>query len=211
MGRKAVYWGKETDEAILEYNKTKDEQLFNERIYPAIKRLAYSVLNNYNVDYVQGSKSEFMLELIAKIYGDLPRYDPSKGPGFSYFNVIARNYCWEKANEGYYKKLLRENALDPNKPEPEPEPEFNLDKLWEMLRTLGAAVEKSASPNMKRIFPCIVYLFEHADEINPEYLRDKDYIFAWLRAKTGLPNQRLSNTICSLRLLRKEVYPDEIC
>lgn len=209
MGRKAVYWGKETDEAILEYNQTKDEQLFNTRIYPAIERLAYSVLHNYNVDYIQGSKSEFMMELIGKLYEDLPKYDPSKGPGFSYFNVIARNYCWEKANEAYMK-LVRERELDATKPEPEPEPEFDLDKLWEMLRTLGAAVEKSASPRMKRIFPCIVYLFEHADEINPEYLRDKDYIFAWLRAKTGLSNQGLSNTICSLRHLRKEVYPDAI-
>lgn len=210
MGRKAVYWGKETDEAILEYNKTRDEQLFNERIYPAIERLAYSVLHNYNVDYFESSKSEFMRELINKLYEDLPKYDPSKGSGFSYFNVIARNYCWQKANETYIR-LVRERELDVNKPNPESDPEFDLDKLWKMLRTLGAAIEKSDSPNMKRIFPCIVYLFEHAEEINPKYLRDKDYIFAWLRAKTGLPNQRLSNTICSLRHLRKEVFPDEIC
>lgn len=210
MGRKAVYWGKETDEAILEYNKTRDEQLFNERIYPAIERLAYSVLHNYNVDYFESSKSEFMRELIGKLYEDLPRYDPSKGSGFSYFNVIARNYCWQRANETYMR-MVQEREMDVNKPEPEPEPEFDLDKLWEMLRTLNTAVDKSASSNLKTIFPCIVYLFEHADEINPNFLRDKDYIYAWLRGKTGLSRSSLLNTLHSLKCLRKEVFPDEIC
>ena len=97
------YFTKETDEYIKRFLKSDDVEekhvIFNEGIRPAFEKLIENLIYVYkffNLDDVEILKKD----CLANLYQMLPKFDPDKGSkGFSYFNVVAKNWFIQKTRE----------------------------------------------------------------------------------------------------------------
>ena len=93
-----VYFTKDTEDAIVEYNHSTDfeerNRIYNERIHYAFFKLTENILHTYKfyyteVDNIEDLQHEVITFLLSKIH----LFDQSKGAkAFSYFGTIAKRY-----------------------------------------------------------------------------------------------------------------------
>ena len=104
-----VYFTQDTEDAILEYLKSKSvkkrNKIFNERINYAFHKLAENIIHTFKFYYTEvDTIPELQHEVVAFLLEKLHLYNPEKGKAFSYFGTIAKRYLilYNNAN---YKKL----------------------------------------------------------------------------------------------------------
>jgi hypothetical protein len=151
----STYWTTETDKAIAEYKKTGDEVIFNDTIYPALVRLVEAIINLNRPSDI----NEHLHSIVSHCWEQIPKYDTSK-PGFSFFNVVARNYYWYRIGSRskrcstprrlhQYMMVSMDSQLEQNPKlefvQPEPEEDMthyrNLVKLWWRLYLVDARTQ----------------------------------------------------------------------
>lgn len=113
------YFTQETEDGIIQYNKTNDRikknKIYNEYIQYAFEKLAENAYHTFksSTSYletdIEDSKAEIVSQLIEKIH----MYEEGKGKAFSYFTVIARNHLMMTNMKGYKKtkKLTNMSAM----------------------------------------------------------------------------------------------------
>lgn len=97
------YFTNETDKALELFlssaNPKEKAEIFEKSIRPAFEKLIENLIFVYsffNLDDVETLKRE----CLSNLYEMIPKFDPKKGSkGFSYFNVVARNWFIQKAKE----------------------------------------------------------------------------------------------------------------
>ena len=87
-----IYWTREQEEAIIEYNETKDERLFEQKIYGPLNKMAENIINRFKFPYIDGSYEDVKAEVVSFLVLNLHKFSADKGKAFSYFSVIAKNY-----------------------------------------------------------------------------------------------------------------------
>ena len=104
-----VYFTQDTEDAILEYLKSKNtkkrNQIFNERINYAFHKLAENIIHTFKFYYTEvDTIPELQHEVVAFLLEKLHLYKQEKGKAFSYFGTITKRYLilYNNAN---YKKL----------------------------------------------------------------------------------------------------------
>jgi hypothetical protein len=106
-----VYFTQDTENAIVEYVASTDEEernkIYNERIHPAFFKLTENIIHTFKfyyteVDNITDLQHEVIIFLLSKIH----LYDQSKGTkAFSYFGTIAKRYLI-LSNQNNYKKQV---------------------------------------------------------------------------------------------------------
>lgn len=111
-----VYFTQDTEDAVLEYLKTrsskKRNKIFNERINYAFHKLAENIIHTFKFYYTEmDTIPELQHEVVAFLLEKLHLYNPDKGKAFSYFGTIAKRYLilYNNAN---YKKLKDKAPVD---------------------------------------------------------------------------------------------------
>lgn len=107
-----IYFGKEVDENIIEFNSTEDikvkNKIFERGIRPAFMKLIENQLYMYKF-YKVDDPDTLKNECLATLYEIIPKFDPTKGKkAFSYFNVVVKNWFIGKTRER--KKRLKTEA-----------------------------------------------------------------------------------------------------
>ena len=104
-----VYFTQETEDAIIEYLKSKNQeernQIFNEKINYSFHKLAENIIHTFKFYYTEvDTIPELQHEVVAFLLEKLHLYNQNKGKAFSYFGTIAKRYLilYNNAN---YKKL----------------------------------------------------------------------------------------------------------
>ena len=96
--RDSIYFTDETENAIIEYKKTKDEKLYNEKIHPALERMVEAIIktfNKYYGFYRYLSYDDLYAEGISFIYPKLFEFNPDKGKAFSFLGTCLKRYFIE--------------------------------------------------------------------------------------------------------------------
>lgn len=114
-GSKKLYFGPEVDASIIKYNATED---FNERsriyqleIQPAFSKLVENIIHTFKFYYTDNlSMQQVQQEVVAFLVEKLPKFKPTNGKAFSYFSIVAKNYCILK-NKSNYKKLTSHDSI----------------------------------------------------------------------------------------------------
>ena len=103
MARKKsnIYWTKETEDAVIEYNETGDDRLFEEKIYGPLNKMAENIINRFKFPYMDGSFEDIKAEVVSYLVINLHKFSADKGKAFSYFSVIAKNYLILHNNKAY--------------------------------------------------------------------------------------------------------------
>ena len=105
-----MYFTQETEDAIVEYNKSNDDRvrnrIYKEKIQYPFDKLAENVLNTFKFSYFDVPKEDVQKEVVAVLIQKIHMFKEGKGKAFSYFSIVAKNYLILNNNSNYkrYKK-----------------------------------------------------------------------------------------------------------
>ncbi len=113
---KRMYFGPEVDLEIIRYNETQDNlersKIYQQGIRPAFEKLVENIIHTFKFYYTGDQTMQQMQhEVVSFLVEKLPRFQQSNGKAFSYFSIVAKNYCILK-NKNNYKKLTSHDRLD---------------------------------------------------------------------------------------------------
>jgi hypothetical protein len=111
-----VYFTTDTEEAIMEYLASTDQdfrnRLYKDRIEYAFYKLAENIIHTFKFYYTDTDTiEELKHEVVTFLLEKLHLYDQSKGKAFSYFGTIAKRYLIVYNNNNY-KKLQERADID---------------------------------------------------------------------------------------------------
>ncbi len=114
--KRKVYFGKEVQDAIIEYNSTESSSekniIYGTRIHAAFDKLAENIINTFKFTYFNDPFQDVKHEVVAFMVMNMHKYDHTKGSkAFSYFSVVAKNYLILHNNNNY-KKLKTHDGMD---------------------------------------------------------------------------------------------------
>ena len=150
-----VYFGMDTEKAIIEYNKTTDVKLRNKIYEESIKypfeKLAENILNTFKFSYFDVSKEDVQMEVVSTLIQKIHMFQEGKGKAFSYFSIVAKNHLILK-NNGNYKRF-KKTALLSEMPESwNPEDDFREVEQGNEFVEFKELMLKYWDQNLTRVF-----------------------------------------------------------
>jgi len=113
-----MYFTPITEKAIIAYNtedfQPRRDKIYSEHIHYALWKLSQNIINRFKFPYMYGTVEDKQYEVIGFILQKLNKYAEDKGRAFSYFSIVAKNYCIQANNKAYAKLILSSdiNKLD---------------------------------------------------------------------------------------------------
>jgi len=100
-----IYFSQDTEDAIIEFNKTEDrerrEELYNTRIKYPFDKLVENIFNTFKFSYFETGPLEVQRETVAHLVANIHKFEAGKGKAFSYFSIIAKHYLIALNNSTY--------------------------------------------------------------------------------------------------------------
>ena len=100
-----IYFSQDTEDAIIEFNKTEDrerrEVLYNTRIKYPFDKLVENIFNTFKFSYFETGPLEVQKETVAHLVANIHKFEAGKGKAFSYFSIIAKHYLIALNNSTY--------------------------------------------------------------------------------------------------------------
>lgn len=205
------YFTRKTEKSIIKFQNTEDvsvkNALYIKDVQPAFAKLVENTLFVYKFHTI-GSVDVLKNDCISFLFECLPKFDHTKGhKAFSYFGVICKNWCIQKAK--IYKKKLQKNVcLDDallNKLEQSGhesvvesyEDTLLREEFWQILKSdIKSWRKKFDKPQEKVVLEAILILLE-----NPELipLFNKKSIYLYLRDITGYNTKQIVTNLNKFR------------
>jgi hypothetical protein len=208
-----VYFSQETEDAIIAYNKSDDldvrEQLFREKIYGPLDKLAENVINRFKFPYMEGTFDEIKSQVVSFLVINLHKFTEDKGKAFSYFSVIAKNYLILHNNNSYKEEKRVLYFSD------QPEDSFTLEEMLivepetrdskvdmrEFLKILAEYWEYNVNKFFKKqrdrdIAFAIIKLIERVDSIDNF---NKKALYLMVREMTDYKTSHITKVINKMR------------
>jgi hypothetical protein len=202
--KRKVYFGKEVQDAVVEYNSSTDDGerniIYGTRIHAAFDKLAENIINTFKFTYFDMPFEDIKHEVVAFMVMNMHKYDHTKGSkAFSYFSVVAKNYLILHNNNNY-KKLKSHNGMDVL--DREKNLKYNNDYDY---KTLTGEIIKYFDVNLNTIFKkdrdlkigyAIIDLMKQRDEIENF---NKKAIYILIREMTDVETTHITSVVNILK------------
>lgn len=205
------YFTKETDKALAEFLKSENtaekHEIFDKRIRPAFEKLIENqiyVYRFFQIDDVETLKKECLTNL----YEMIPKFKPELGTkGFSYFNVICKNWFIQKSREKS-KKARNESELyyDLDHEHVKSDPAFSVspyeDQVTERERWLQFYDEMASWRNIlkkkteQQVLEAVIFIMKNPDLTT---IYNKKAIYLYIREMTGLNTKQVVVNLKKIR------------
>lgn len=207
------YFNAETDASIKRFLESTSEMekhaIFDVEIRPAFEKLIESQIYTYHF-YSIDDVDTLKRECLTNLYEMIPKFDPNRGhKGFSYFNVITKNWFIQKTRERNKRNKLESDLFydldhetvkhDPNftcHPHEEmvEEKEFwvslyNEMDFWRTKLTKG--------PELK-VLEAVIFLMQNPDLVT---IYNKKAVYLYLRELTGLNTKQVVTNLKRIKSL----------
>ena len=112
---KRLYFGPEVEEAIIRYNATEDSSerslIYSREIRAAFEKLVENITHTFKFYYTDDqSMEQSQQEVVTFLVERLPKFKAENGKAFSYFSIVAKNFCILR-NKTNYKKLTAHDRV----------------------------------------------------------------------------------------------------
>lgn len=209
------YFTLETQQAILDYraekSQSKRDQIFNEKIYYALYKLAENIIHTFKFYYTEVDNiDELKHEVIAFLLEKLHLYDQTKGKAYSYFGTIAKRYLIVYNNNNY-KRLKGKAAVNDVETDKTITNELLLSRPDDLEQTsfIELFIKKIDNellhlfpkPQEARVGDAILELFKRRENID---IFNKKALFIYIKEITDAPTPVITKVIKVL----KEIYRD---
>ena len=113
---KRLYFGPDVDLAIIRYNQTEDpverSLIYSKEIKAAFEKLVENITHTFKFYYTDDqSMEQSQHEVVSFLVERLPKFKAANGKAFSYFSIVAKNFCILR-NKNNYKKLTAHDRVD---------------------------------------------------------------------------------------------------
>lgn len=212
----AHYFTKDTDKAIEVFLASKDPKfrqvIFNEQVRPAFEKLIENLIfvyHFYNIDDVDTLKRE----CLSNMYEMLPKFDPTRGTkGFSYFNVVAKNWFIQKTKEKNKKNRMEaELHVDLDAEAAVSDPSYAVEpyesKVEERERWIMfyEAMESWRGRLLKKterqVLEAIIFIMKNNDRVT---IFNKKAVYMYLRELTDLNTKQVVVNLKKIKALYEE-------
>jgi hypothetical protein len=219
---KRLYFGPEVDISIVKYNATDSSHersiIYQREIRPAFEKLVENIIHTFKFYYTDGQTLQQMQhEVVSFLVEKLPKFKKDNGKAFSYFSIVAKNYCIIK-NKSNYKKLtshdridladevmLEQIADDVYGSEPEHNTFNFIDKFvdyWD--ENMQTTFNKK---NDRVVAAAIVELFRKRESIE---LFNKKALYIYIREMSDANTQQITKMVKVMKDKYKTMYMDYI-
>ena len=216
-----IYFGKEAENAIIEYNGSEDEvlrnKIYNERISAPFDKLAENILNTFKFSYFQCSHIEVQQEVVSNLVSNIHKYKPDNGKAFSYFSIIAKNFLI-LYNNGNYRKFKKHVSVDD---EEAPNVDMALSsttqssqtkkELSEFFRLMigfwDVNIEKTFKKQSElQIAYAVLEIFRNSDRIENF---NKKALYLYIREMTNCKTQNITKVVNKMKDLQKKIQIED--
>ena len=219
-GSKKLYFTQDTEDAIVEYNKTDDmairNKIYNEGIKYPFEKLAENILNTFKFSYFECSHEEVQMEVVSNLVSNMHKFKEGHGKAFSYFSIIAKNFLI-LYNNGNYKKFKRHTSVDDAEVIYDhkeltyfPADAIKKKELSEfmvlMVEYWDANLEKVFKrQNEMSIAAAVVEVFRRSESIENF---NKKAIYLYIREMTNCKTQAITKVIGKMKKAQSEIYKE---
>lgn len=110
------YFTQETEDAIIEFNKSTDlnyrNELYNTKIKFAFEKIAENIFNTFKFSYCDSTPINIQQEVVSHLISNIHKFKSGKGKAFSYFSIVAKNYLIAHNNTNYKSANKHVNISD---------------------------------------------------------------------------------------------------
>jgi hypothetical protein len=150
-----VYFTIETEQAIVEYNKTDNpalkNKIYKEHIQYPFEKLAENILNTFKFSYFDMPKADVQSEVVSTLIEKIHMFQEGKGKAFSYFSIVAKNYLIFQ-NNGNYKRFKKNSLISDMSENWNPENDFRETEMGDEYDEFRQLMLKFWDINLTKIF-----------------------------------------------------------
>jgi len=212
-----MYFTPIAEKAIVAYNVEKNQvkrnKVYAEHIHYPIWKLAQNIINRFKFPYMDGCTEDKQYEVIAFLLQKLNKYTENKGRAFSYFSIVAKNYCIQTNNKAY--KMLKAKtsllAVDKSRNVINELSESNRKESLKdftdifIIRYDEEVEEKFSKQSDKKIAYAVLELFKRRENIE-KY--NKKALYVLIREMTNERTQDISKVVNIIKKDFKKKYKD---
>ncbi len=212
-----VYFTKETENAIVQYNQSEDDiernLLYTQKIHPAFYKLAEIMIHRFKFYNFDVSHVDVKHEVISFLHEKITKYKAENGKAFSYFSIVAKNYLIAENNKNYYH-YKRSQDIDVIDIERNIINEKIREDLIEERRDFIDIFVNVMEKNLALFFikqrdiqvaDSIMYLFKTRENIE-NY--NKKAIYILVRERTGVSSQYITSVITKIKKIYSKLYSE---
>ena len=196
---------------VLPFQKRKHE-VFEKEIRPAFEKLIENLIYVYgffNIDDVE----TLQRDCLANLYEMIPKFDPNKGTkGFSYFNVVAKNWFIQKTRDRKKRnKLESELYLDLDHEVARKDPNLSIShheefleykerwmKFYEAMDGWRSNLTKKTE---KQVLEAVIFLMKNPELVS---IYNKKAVYLYLRELTNLNTKQVVINLKKIKMLYNE-------
>jgi hypothetical protein len=219
MARKSKrnYFGRDTEDAIIEYNESDDpvvrSRLYETMIHPAIDKLVENIIHKYKFYHYDSTYEDLKHETVVYIVERLCKFARGKGKAYSYFTIVARNYLITRTKENYDSIRLRDPLLILDERRNLTN-ELHIDERKSLLADFMKAWASWGIENVELIFDrerdrriaeAVFVIFGNCEDID-NY--NKKALYILIREHAKVKTQYITKVINKLKVMFKEMVKD---
>lgn len=210
-----MYFTKDTEDAIISYNKELDvvekNKIFETKIKFALEKLVENVFNTFKFTYFDVGPLEVQKETLSHLVANLHKYESGKGKAFAYFSIIAKNYLIFHNNSNYKRynqqvDISEENEENTVRLQSEDSHYKNVEnqefiemmvKYWD--KNLNEIFSKKRD---LKIAEAVIELFRHSDRI--DYF-NKKALYLYIREISSCKTQQITKVINKMKEYQEKI------
>ena len=209
-----IYFGTPAQEAIIEYNKSKDpaerSKIYEERIKFPFEKLAENVLNTFKFSYFDVSKKDIQTEVVSTMVEKMHMFKEGKGKAFSYFTIIAKNHLILK-NNGNYKRWKQNSLMSEMPVTWNPENDFYHEQENNEMKQFKNLMLKYWDVNLTKVFAkkrdiqiadAVLELFRRAEHIENF---NKKHLYLLIREMTDVKTHYITKVVNIMKQHQRKI------
>ena len=210
-----MYFTKDTEDAIIAYNKTTDSQLreviYNTQIKHPFEKLVENIFNTFKFSYFEIGPLDVQKETVAHLVSNMHKFEAGKGKAFSYFSIIAKHYLIALNNSTYKRRNQHveiSEEHDENTVQLQTEDKHYKDA--EMKEFMDLMI-KFWENNVKKIFTkqrdldianAVIELFRSSDRIDAF---NKKALYLYIREISSCKTQQITKVINKMKQYQNNI------
>ena len=212
--KRKVYFGKEVQDAIIEYNSSTDHEernvIYQHRIHKAFDKLAENAIHTWKTYYFDVPYEDVKANVVAFLNEKIHKFTADKGKAFSYFTVVARNYLFNENNANYARmkskgdvSLIDTTRNITNEIVRQSDIESKSDFIDQYVEYVDTNLYDIFSKDRDRhIADSINELFRNRTDL---YSYNKKALYILIRERTGVHTQYITKVMGKLKLIYAEL------
>lgn len=210
-----MYFTQDTEDAIIAYNSTADQDVRNNiyetQIKYSFEKLVENIFNTFKFTYFETSPLDLQKETVTHLVANINKFEKGKGKAFSYFSIVAKHYLIFHNNNNY--KRFNQNVDISETPSDTTvclqteDAHYKTSEMSDFIKmmisyweaNLGVIFKKQRDLNIAN---AVIELFRNSDRIEAY---NKKALYVYIREISSCKTQQITKVINKMRHYQQNI------